>query len=231
MQVDQFMEQLVARSDEPIPAWLLEFTNASLLEFLNSLKLGSGLKIGLLLWLFQAFVNAVLVFPFIAVILGFSHQKLSQTTYPGQRLRHSYRNSMGILLSMALLSASILLIHKFAPDLFYRLTDFRLIIGLVLLGPGLNLMLYFAVASGLIGWIRFGGTALLQHYALRFIAVRRNYLPWHLIPFLDYCVDRIFLRRVGGGYIFVHRLLMEHFAAMRSDGEMQRTQGMAAPAT
>jgi type I restriction-modification system DNA methylase subunit len=27
-------------------------------------------------------------------------------------------------------------------------------------------------------------------------------------------MDRIFLRRVGGGYIFVHRLLMEHFAAM-----------------
>jgi hypothetical protein len=25
---------------------------------------------------------------------------------------------------------------------------------------------------------------------------------------------RIFLRRVGGGYIFVHRLLMEHFAKM-----------------
>lgn len=24
----------------------------------------------------------------------------------------------------------------------------------------------------------------------------------------------IFLRRVGGGYIFIHRLLMEHFAEM-----------------
>ncbi len=31
---------------------------------------------------------------------------------------------------------------------------------------------------------------------------------------LDHCVDLIFLRRVGGGYIFVHRLLMEHFAEM-----------------
>jgi hypothetical protein len=31
---------------------------------------------------------------------------------------------------------------------------------------------------------------------------------------LNYCVDLIFLRRVGGGYIFVHRLLMEHFAEM-----------------
>lgn len=30
----------------------------------------------------------------------------------------------------------------------------------------------------------------------------------------DHCIDLIFLRRVGGGYIFVHRLLMEHFAEM-----------------
>ena len=35
-----------------------------------------------------------------------------------------------------------------------------------------------------------------------------------IVPFLDHCVDLIFLRRVGGGYIFVHRLLMEHFAEM-----------------
>jgi len=28
--------------------------------------------------------------------------------------------------------------------------------------------------------------------------------------------ERIFLRKVGGGYIFVHRLLMEHFAGMES---------------
>jgi hypothetical protein len=34
------------------------------------------------------------------------------------------------------------------------------------------------------------------------------------IPFLNHCVDLIFLHRVGGGYIFVHRLLMEHFAEM-----------------
>ncbi len=42
---------------------------------------------------------------------------------------------------------------------------------------------------------------------------------WKLIPFLDYCTDLIFLRRVGGGYIFIHRLLMEHFAAMDKEEE------------
>jgi hypothetical protein len=33
----------------------------------------------------------------------------------------------------------------------------------------------------------------------------------------DLCTERIFLRRVGGGYIFIHRMLMEHFAAMGTD--------------
>jgi len=68
---------------------------------------------------------------------------------------------------------------------------------------------------GLMGGLNdFGGIAIIQHYTLRTIIARNNLLPFRLIPFLDYCTDLIFLRRVGGGYIFVHRLLMEHFAEM-----------------
>jgi len=28
--------------------------------------------------------------------------------------------------------------------------------------------------------------------------------------------DRIFLRKVGGGYIFIHRMVMEYFAALET---------------
>jgi hypothetical protein len=34
----------------------------------------------------------------------------------------------------------------------------------------------------------------------------------NIIRFLDYATEPIFLRKVGGGYIFVHRLLQEYFA-------------------
>jgi hypothetical protein len=61
--------------------------------------------------------------------------------------------------------------------------------------------------------------ATIHQYILRKLLNRYNYLPLRIIPFLDYCVSLIFLRRVGGGYIFVHRLLMEHFAAMYSEDE------------
>jgi len=33
--------------------------------------------------------------------------------------------------------------------------------------------------------------------------------------FLRYCCDRIFLQKVGGGYIFIHRLLLKHFASLK----------------
>ena len=35
--------------------------------------------------------------------------------------------------------------------------------------------------------------------------------------FLETAKDLIFLRRIGGGYIFIHRLLLEYFAALTED--------------
>jgi hypothetical protein len=47
-------------------------------------------------------------------------------------------------------------------------------------------------------------------------AFRNGSLPLRLAPFLDYCAERIFLRKVGGGSIFIHRLLLEHFASLQN---------------
>lgn len=60
----------------------------------------------------------------------------------------------------------------------------------------------------------FGGLAWCQHWALRFILARRGWLPWRLVPWLEEMVARGLLRRVGGGYIFIHRSLLEYFASL-----------------
>jgi hypothetical protein len=65
----------------------------------------------------------------------------------------------------------------------------------------------------------YGGLDIIQHYILRLILWIERDVPRNYPQFLDYCVDRIFLRRVGGGYIFIHRLLLEHFAAMNVEGK------------
>jgi hypothetical protein len=46
----------------------------------------------------------------------------------------------------------------------------------------------------------------------RILLAIRGVFPWRYQRLLDYSVDRILLRRVGNGYIFVHRLLLDHLA-------------------
>ena len=60
----------------------------------------------------------------------------------------------------------------------------------------------------------FGFLDFLQHFTLRFVLWKYDYAPWNYARFLDHATDRIFLRKVGGGYIFVHRLLQDYFAEL-----------------
>jgi serine/threonine protein kinase len=67
-----------------------------------------------------------------------------------------------------------------------------------------------AVFGALLG-LGFGGLDLIQHYVLRALLAARGDLPMRAQSLLDSAVQLIFLRKVGGGYIFIHRLILEHF--------------------
>ena len=67
---------------------------------------------------------------------------------------------------------------------------------------------------GLAIGLRYGGRACLQHLVLRLALRYHGSIPRHYVDFLDYAAERLFLRRVGSGYIFIHRLLQEYFATM-----------------
>jgi hypothetical protein len=66
--------------------------------------------------------------------------------------------------------------------------------------------------SGLVIGARSGGGAYLRHLILHQLLVRDGRAPRDYIAFLDHATRLIFLRRKGGGYEFVHRILLEHFA-------------------
>jgi hypothetical protein len=51
------------------------------------------------------------------------------------------------------------------------------------------------------------------HAPLRLVPFVTTTMPHPPSPFLDYAVHLGFLQRASGGYIFFHRLLLEHFAA------------------
>jgi hypothetical protein len=86
------------------------------------------------------------------------------------------------------------------------------------LGMGLFLGLLQVMFSGLFyGFLLglfFGLGAFTQHFILRFFLSQRGNLPWNLVPFLDEAAERLLLRKVGGSYIFVHRLLLDYFAGL-----------------
>lgn len=85
-----------------------------------------------------------------------------------------------------------------------------------LLGGLLSGLLLASFFAPIIGGIS-GGDVVTKHCILRIILWWKGYAPLNYARFLDYCADRIFLRKVGGGYIFVHRLLMEHFASLTEE--------------
>jgi hypothetical protein len=94
-------------------------------------------------------------------------------------------------------------------------------------GPWLGLILGLCVGLAVALW--YGGLALIRHYLLRGVLVVGGYTPLRYVGFLNDACDLIFLRRVGGGYQFVHDLLRQHFARraeVSGDGTTSTGEGI-----
>jgi uncharacterized membrane protein len=79
---------------------------------------------------------------------------------------------------------------------------------------GLVTGLFYMIVGMLVGVLACGGLSCFRHFILRFLLYRLNYTPWNYARFLDNAANHLFMQKVGGSYIFVHRMLMEHFAKM-----------------
>ncbi|MCA9658574.1 MAG: hypothetical protein KC486_09530, partial [Myxococcales bacterium] len=84
-------------------------------------------------------------------------------------------------------------------------------------GGALATPLFFAVVVGIaVGAavaLAVGGFAALGHAILRLLLAREGAAPLAYGRLLERATERALLRRVGGGYVFYHRLLAEYFAA------------------
>lgn len=80
------------------------------------------------------------------------------------------------------------------------------------LSYALSAVWLFALGGSLFGWSVSGGWAVLRHFVLRGLLHKRQIFPWQVQSFLNDAAARILLQRVGGGYSFIHRLLLEYFA-------------------
>jgi len=158
--------------------------------------LEEGLFFGLIYGLFFGLIFGLIG----AVFGGLKRGIVEMKAVPNQGIKLSIRNAVWGGLSVGLIFG----------------LSARLIFGL---GIGLEEGLIFGLSAGLTfglpAFLWFGGLDVIQHFTLRFLLSRNGRMPRRYAQFLDYASRLIFLKKVGGGYIFIHRLLLEHFAARR----------------
>ena len=134
-----------------------------------------------------------------------NHNKQTPSQYPNQKILKSAKNSMGIFLMTVITFPPLFLLTFLLVEYTTKHTTF-----ISYLYITLPLLVYFTLMMILVG----GGQACIQHFTIRLILYRNSYIPWDYARFLNYAKERIFLQKIGGGYIFVHRMLLEHFAKM-----------------
>lgn len=126
--------------------------------------------------------------------------------------RSGRRGLFAVLCFLLLVGAGagviVALFGAFIENLLYGLI-FGLIFGAV---GGLIFGLFFGLVGG-----RTGLAAFLQHFVLRIFLWRLGLLPFKLVAFLDEASERLLLRKVGGSYMFVHRLLRDVLVAQRNE--------------
>jgi len=77
--------------------------------------------------------------------------------------------------------------------------------------------LFAGLVAALIGGLAFGGFNVINHFLLRLLLWHNGHMPANFVAFLNEAARHVLLYKVGGGYIFIHRLLQEHLAQTAVD--------------
>ncbi|MEM8860311.1 MAG: NACHT domain-containing protein, partial [Chloroflexota bacterium] len=178
------------------------------LEQISGIALGQ--RHGLILGLISGLSSGLLFGQAVGLIGGFRGPEIQKSNISNQGIWKSAKNALIVELIIGLsiiltwiLSDGIIFALLFAPIswIIYGITGW-----VDVLSSGLIVTM--------LGGLICGGSACLRHFTLRLILYYQGNIPWNYSRFLDYATDRLFMQKVGGGYIFVHRMLLEHFAQM-----------------
>jgi hypothetical protein len=128
---------------------------------------------------------------------GFTDMVQAEKAFPNQGIKLSQKNSFAVFLCACL---TVALIGWLIAGLSGGLSG------------GLSFALSVGLSFGLIVALNRGGSTVIKHYALRLILWLNGSTPFKFVKFLDQCASLILLKKVGGGYMFIHRMLLDYFA-------------------
>jgi hypothetical protein len=138
-------------------------------------------------------------------------------TRPNQGIRRTLQSAVRIILIFAVVGlvvgGVIGLLLTTLPEGDLMMSD-DVLSGLVPLG------MILGVCSGIsLGLLMGGIDAVVKHIILRLFLQRSHSIPRNYAALLDESAALILLRKVGGGYIFIHRYLLEYYASLEGKGE------------
>jgi hypothetical protein len=152
---------------------------------------------------------------FLALLQGVSGAVLDEhlRIVPNQGIRLSARNGLfmgitGVCVGGAFTFLAVLLRKILFNSSFVITTDY--------VREGLICALIVGLAGGLIAGLLNGWLAYIRHIVLRILLSLARVIPSNYPSFLDEATARILLRKVGGSYIFIHRLLLTYFAQVEN---------------
>lgn len=123
---------------------------------------------------------------------GLSSRALPGDLYPNRGIRLALRNSLRMMWLWAPLTVLLFtVLWRFNPAT------------VVTAGAG----------GAMAGFVLFGGITVMRHYALRAALFTGGCAPFRYVSFLEDCSRLKLLQRCGGGYRFIHRTVLDHFAA------------------
>ena len=187
-----------------------------------------GLALSLIAWLvywsqstdlaFGLVAQNLLLYPPLGIVAGFllgglTFRVTELNTVPNQGIRLSIRNMLlaGPLIGV-LMSGVYWMIFQFGP--FGEN-------GLVHALPG---TLIYGMTTLLGAMLWYGGFDAIRHYVLRGVLIISGVIPTRFVHFLDHASNDLqFLQKVGGGYMFIHRYMLEYFAAMYAPNAVDKT--------
>ncbi|GAC1357302.1 MAG: hypothetical protein NVSMB38_39520 [Ktedonobacteraceae bacterium] len=190
-----------------------------------SISLLSKLIIGLSGGLFGSLIGSLLG--------GISFNKLDAQTRvrPNQGVWRSLQNSLligglsGIIVILMIATLSVWISGQLTIHL--QLGPLAPLENAMSLAASYSNGFHFGFPIALSIGLFYGGVAFLQHLNLRLLFWSSKQIPWNYTRFLDYAAEHLLLRKVGGGYIFIHRFLLEYFASLdtASSDALRRGRG------
>jgi serine/threonine protein kinase len=138
-------------------------------------------------------------------ITGFQSNQLQLSSAINEKIHRSLRNGlqMGLVGAVAVMCLIGIVFHPIGFDLSEG-------------APALFNVLPFAVTAFFV----YGGGVTLKHFVLRRELMHQQILPANFIDLLQEGVQLGIIRRVGGGFIFIHRYLLEYFAGLQDNNKI-----------